>query len=199
MFYNMLCFSVDKAPKLCDNQENNTGRLDFMRKVIALILVLTCTLCLFTGCSEMSDIAGNVMDAAREELVNQIKAKVEEYKVSIVETKTAVGKLNDDGGQYQFFCAFLVQTNTESSAEDCANAIASLFGNAHYMAQNGSQVQSEYLIHKTITYDHTDFSAGNYYTIYVYAEDLTSIVIPGGLPNGSGDTSTEDPNAANKI
>lgn len=170
-----------------------------MRKIIAWIMALACTVCLFAGCSDMSDIAGNVLEAAREELVNQIKAKVEEYKVTVVETKTAVGKLNDDGGQYQFFCAILVQTNTESSAEDCANAMASLFGKAHYMAQSGSQVHSEFLIHKTITYDHTDFSAGNYYTIYVYAEDLTSIVIPGGIPNGSGGAATEDPNEADKI
>jgi hypothetical protein len=147
----------------------------------------------------MSEIADNVLEAAREELLEQIQAKVEEYKVNIIETKTAVGKLNDQGGQYQFFCALLIQTNAESSAKDCAEAVAALTGKASYMPQTGSQVVSEYLVHKTITYDQTDFSAGNYYTVYVYVEDLVNVVFPNGIPSVPGIGGTEGDKAVSGI
>jgi hypothetical protein len=170
-----------------------------MKKLVALFVACACVLCLFSGCSDMSEIADNVLEAAREELLEQIQAKVEEYKVNIIETKTAVGKLNDQGGQYQFFCALLIQTNAESSAEDCAEAVAALAGKAAYMPQTGSQVVSEYLVHKTITYDQTDFSAGNYYTVYVYVEDLVNVVFPNGIPSVPGIGGTEGDKAVSGI
>lgn len=148
-----------------------------MKRIICLMLVLVLATSLFTGCGEaVSEVADNVLAAAKEELVNQIQLKVEEYKVTVKETKTAVGKLNDDGGKYQFYCAILVQTNTESSAKDCANALGKVFGESGHVAQTGSAVESEHLVHKTITYNHSDYSEGNYYTVYVYVADITKVV-----------------------
>lgn len=147
-----------------------------IRKIIAFVLTLACVACCFAGCGEaMGDIAGNVLSAAKEELESQIKAKIEEYKVEVVETKTAVGQLNDEG-EYQFYCAILVKTNSESSAEDCANGLDKLFGTTGYMKQTGSSVESEHLVKKFITYDHTDFSGDNYYTVYVYVADVTKVI-----------------------
>lgn len=147
-----------------------------MRKMIAFILALAFIVCCFAGCGEaVSEVADSVLSAAKAELENQIKTKIEEYKVTVVETKTAVGKLNGDG-KYQFYCAILIQTNTESSAADCADGLGKVFGTTGYMKQTGSQVESEYLVNKTITYKQTDFSEDNYYTVYVYTEDLTKIV-----------------------
>ena len=145
------------------------------RKLMAFILVLSCTLCLFAGCGAVGDIADNVLAAAKTELENQIKAKIEEYKVTVVETKTVFGQLNDDG-KYQFCCAMLVQTNSEDSAADCAKGVGKLFGESGYVKQAGSTVENEHLVNKTITYDHTDFSEGNYYTVYVYVADMTKVV-----------------------
>ena len=161
-----------------------------MRKAIALLLALCCAVCLFSGCDAVSEVTDNVLAAAREELMNQIRAKIEENKVTVVEAKSTVGKLNDAGGKYQFFCAMLVQTNSADSAENCAQAVAALFGRASYMAQTGSHVESQYLVHKTITYNHTDFSAGNYYTVFVYVEDLTAFIIPGGVTDDTGNATT---------
>ena len=146
-----------------------------MRRIVCFLLAILCALSLFAGCSEVADIAGNVVTAAKEELENQIRAKIEEYKVEIVETKSVFGKLNDDGGKYQFYYAIVVQTNTGSVAQDCAAAVGKIAGRAGCIAQTGSAVESSDLVHKSISYDHTDFSEGNYYTVYVYVADLTKI------------------------
>lgn len=146
-----------------------------IRKMIAVLLAISCAVGLFAGCGAIGDVADEVLAAAKTELEKQIKAKVEEYKVEVVETKTAVGKINDDG-KYQFYCAMLVKTNAESSAEDCAKAVGKLFGESGYVKQSGSDVVSDKLVHKTITYEHDDFEEGNYYTIYVYVEDVTKVI-----------------------
>ena len=148
-----------------------------MKRLIGLVLAVVCIVSLMSSCDGVvADVADNVLTAARDELVAQVKEKVEQYKVTVKETKAAGGKLNDEGGKYQFYCAFLIQTNEESSAADCANAVGALFGESGYVAQTGSAVESEHLVHKTITYDTTDFSEGNYYTVYVYVADITKIV-----------------------
>ena len=147
-----------------------------IRRIFALILVLCFSLCIFAGCDAVSDIASAAVEAAKQEVENQVKAKLEEYKVTIVEGKSAFGALNDEGGKYQFFYAILVQTNTESAAADCANALNSAFGNAGYVAQTAPEFENEHLVHKTITFNRTDFSAGNYYTVYLYLSDLTGWV-----------------------
>ncbi len=146
-----------------------------MRRIIAFTLMIACLLGCFAGCGgAVSEVADSVLEAAKAELENQIKAKIEEYKVTVVETKTAFGDLS--GGKYQFYCAILVQTNAESSAADCAEGLGKLFPNAGFVKQTGSQVESEQLVNKTITYGQTDFSADNYYTVYVYVEDITKVV-----------------------
>ena len=145
-----------------------------MRKFLSLLLIAACLMGCLAGCGDaVSEVADSVVNAAKAELEKQIQAKVEEYKVTVVEMKTAAGQLND-GGKYQFYCAILVQTNTESGAKDCADGLSKVFGNAGYMKQTGSNVESDLLTQKTITYKQTDFSADNYYTVYVYVKDLTN-------------------------
>ena len=148
-----------------------------MKKIIGLILAVACMMSLLAGCNGVvGEVADSVLTAAKDELVAQVQTKVEQYKVTVKETKAAVGTINDEGGKYQFYCAILVQTNEESSAADCAKAVGMIFGQSGYVAQTGSAVESEHLVHKTITYDATDFSEGNYYTVYVYVADITKIV-----------------------
>ena len=148
-----------------------------MRKLIAFLLVIACVAGIISACSEIaSDITANVLDAAKKELETQIKEKVEEYKVTVVETKTAFGDINDVDAEYQFYCAFVICTESETSASTCADALGKVFGKAGYMVQTGSKVESQYLTKQTITYDNTDFEGGNYYTIYVYVEDITAVV-----------------------
>ena len=71
-----------------------------MKKFTAFLMVLV-LLVSFAGCSEVAgDIAGNVADAAKKELENQIKATFETYKIDILDMKSAVGKLNGETSDY---------------------------------------------------------------------------------------------------
>ena len=148
-----------------------------MKKIIALILVLACIGGVATACSEIaSDITANVLEAAKKELETQVKEKVEEYKVTVVEMKSAFGDINDADAKNQFFCALLIRTESETSASTCADALKKVFGKAGYMMQVDSKVESEHLTKQTITYSHSDYEGGNYYTVYVYVEDITKVV-----------------------
>ena len=123
-----------------------------------------------SGCAVVGDIAGNVADAAAKELENQLKATLEKHKVEVVEVKTAFGNLNsNDDMALQFFGAALIQSDSDTAAENCAKALDAVFEEAGFMTQTGSAIEVKYLVHKTLSYDHTDFSEGNYYTVYVYS------------------------------
>ena len=146
-----------------------------IRKIYILILVLVMALSLFTGCSEtVGEIAGNVADAAMEELEKQVKATLEKNKVDVIEMKTAFGKLNDAGSKSQFFCAALIRSNATDIPKAAADAIGKLVTEAGLLEQTGSKVESDLLIHKEIVFKHTDFSEGNYYVIYAYHKDLSA-------------------------
>ena len=155
-----------------------------MRKMSAILLVLVMVASLMAGCSAVGDIAGNVASAAMEELENQVKAVLEKNKVDVVELKTDFGKLNDEGSKLQFFCAALIRSENETAVEGCAKALDGLFEHTGVQIQTGSKVENAHLIHKDITYDHSDFTDGSYYTIYVYTSlSLDAMEI---LPNRSG-------------
>ena len=140
--------------------------------VIALIATLLLTLC---GCSEVvNDIAGNVADAALKELEVQIRDTVNEYKVEIVELKSAVGRLNNDSdSDLQFFCGLLVRSNSDALPQSVCDALDNLFERSGMCRQKGSTIQSELLSNKTISFKHTDFSSDDYYLIWVYSPSLT--------------------------
>ena len=139
---------------------------------LVLILVLLFSLC---GCNEVvSEIAGNVADAALKELEQQIKLTVEEYKVEIVEIKSSVGKLNDESdSNMQFFCGVLVRSNSDALPNGAADAVSALFDRSGMQPQTGSQIENDLLENKNLSFKHTDFSSGNYYMIWVYTASLT--------------------------
>ena len=140
----------------------------------ALVLVLALLLAL-CGCSEaVSEIAGNVADAAVKELEVQIEKTLEKYKVDVIEVKSAVGKLNNDSdSDLQFFCGVLVRSNSDALPEGSVSALGNLFERAGVQRQTGSEIDSEYLVNKTISFNHTDFSTGDYYLIWAYTSSLT--------------------------
>lgn len=145
------------------------------RKWMAMLLVLCCLMGTLAGCVSVGEIADSVVSAAKAELEKQIQDKIQEYKVSVVEMKTAFGKL-DGNGSYQFFCAVLVQSNSENSVSDCAKGMEKIAGVTGYMKQTTATVDSDHLQNKTVTYAHSDFSEDNYYTVYMYVADVTKIV-----------------------
>lgn len=155
-----------------------------MRKMSAILLVLVMVASLMAGCSAVGDIAGNVASAAMEELENQVKAVLEKNKVDVVELKTAFGKLNDEGSKLQFFCAALIRSENEIAVEGCAKALDGVFEHTGVQIQTGSKVESEYLVHKEITFSHSDFSDGTYYVVYAYNSDMSIDFPELTLPSG---------------
>lgn len=144
-----------------------------MKKFICAILAMVFLLSCLVGCANVSQIAGNVADAAAKELENQLKTTLEKHKVEVVELKTAFGKLNgEDDKAMQFFAAALIRCESDTAAQTCATALDALFEQAGAMVQTESAIAHEALVHKTLAYDHADFSAGNYYTVYVYNSTL---------------------------
>lgn len=153
------------------------------RRLLALFLAVLMTLSL-CGCGGTAgQIADSVMDAAMTELKSQVTQLLEKNKLEVVEIKTSFGKLNDEGGKYQFFIAALVKSNSTSVPQSTANAMAKLFSDAGLTTQSASALENSHLVHKDITFKHTDFSAGNYYVIWGYAADLSI-----DLPDFTGST-----------
>ena len=143
------------------------------RRIFALILsaVLALSLC---GCGgKAGEIADSVKDAAVTELKNQVQQLLEENKLEVVELKTAFGQFNDNGGKYQFFIAALVKSNSEGIPQSTADTMEKIFSDAGLTVQSESSLTNEHLVHKDITFNHADFSEGNYYVIWGYAADLS--------------------------
>lgn len=148
-------------------------------KLLSLVLATVLLLGIFTGCGEVvSDIADNVVKAAREELENQIRATLEKHKVDVIELKTAAGKLNDEGGELQFYCAALVQSDSDAVPNAVAEAMDKVFEEAAVQVQTESKITSPHLVHKELSFDFTEFQADTtYYIIYFYSSDM-SIQLP---------------------
>ena len=147
------------------------------RRLLALFLAVLVTLSL-CGCGGTAgQIAGSVMDAAMNELKNQMVQLLEKNKLEALEVKTAFGQLNDDGGKYQFFIAALVKSNGVAVPQSTADTMGKLFSDAGLTVQTSASLENSHLVHKDITFKHTDYSAGNYYVIWAYAADL-SIELP---------------------
>ncbi len=142
-----------------------------MRRFLSVFLVAVLFVGL-AGCGAVGDIAGEVADAAVQKLEEQLKETLEKNKVELVEMKTAIGKLNDQGGKLQFFCAALVRVENTDALEVCRKVLSSVFEQTGMTAQTEQALSSEYLVHKSITFDHADFSAGNYYVVYGYMGSL---------------------------
>ncbi len=145
-----------------------------MKRILSLALCCVLALCALSGCGE---IAGNVADAAMEELENQVKSTLEENKLEVVEIKTAYGCLTGDG-EHQFFLAALVRSQGEAVPQAAADALAKVFTDAGLAKQTESRIESQYLVEKTLEFDHSDFSGGDYYLIFAYQGDLTA-----GMPS----------------
>ena len=147
-----------------------------MKRITSIFLILALVLSVFAGCGEkVGEIAGNVADVARAELENQVKALLEEYKLDVVEIRTTAGELNGSG-KLQFFCGVLVQANSESVPQGCADALAKIFEDAGVQRQTGSKIESAYLTNKELSFKFSEFEAGkDYYLIYAYTSKLPSL------------------------
>ena len=154
------------------------------RRILSLILAAAMLLSL-CGCGAVGEIADSVMEAAMNELKNQVTRVLEENKLEVVELKTAFGTLNDQGGKYQFFIAALVRSNSTAVPQTAADSLDKVFTQAGITLQTAQALTNPYLVNKGITFDHSDFSGGNYYVIWGYIADL-SIDLPDFTRNTEG-------------
>jgi len=146
------------------------------KKFISFVLVLG-LLCGLAGCSEVAgEIAGNVAEAAKKELENQIKTTFEKYQTEILDMKSAVGKLNGSEGDLQFFCAVLVSSDSDTIPQSAANTLSKLFHDAGIQVQTGAEIESPYLEHKDLTFKYDSFGDGKtYYAVWFYTDKLPSL------------------------
>lgn len=159
-----------------------------IRKLISLVLICAVLVVISGGCSEaLGEIAGNVADAAKKELEASVKATFEKYKVEVLELKSAIGKLNGTSGDNQFFCAALVQSDSDALPQSCADALAKVFHDAGIAVQTGSQIESSYLEHKQISFKYDNFQEGKtYYMVYCYIDRIPDLSdLKNFLPTGT--------------
>ena len=157
------------------------------RKFTLLFLVI-CLLCALAGCSDVAgEIAGNVAEAAKKELENQIKLTFEKYQTEILDMKSAMGALSDSGDN-QFFCAVLVQSESDAIPQSVADTLSKLFHDAGVTIQTGSRIESPYLQNKELTYKYESFDSNKtYYSVWFYTdrlptlEDLKSMIAVEGI------------------
>ena len=161
-----------------------------MKKLMALVLALL-MVCSLTGCGEVAgDIAGNVAEAAKKELENQIRQTFETYKIEILDMKTAVGKLNGDNSDIQFFCAVLVQSDSPAIPQSAADTLSKLFHDAGIQVQTGAAIESAYLEHKELSFKQSG-DGKTHYAVWFYTDRLPSLedlkaLIPSETPEGVG-------------
>ena len=145
-----------------------------MKKFFTFLLILTLLVSL-AGCSEVAgEIAGNVADAAKKELENQIKQTFETYKIDILDMKSAVGKLNDANGDLQFFCAVLVQSDSPAIPQSAADTLAKLFHDAGIQVQSGAKIDNDYLQNKELSFK-LEGDGATHYTVWFYTDKLPTL------------------------
>ena len=99
---------------------------------------------------------------------------MEEYKVEVVEIKSAIGKLDNavDSDQ-QFFCGVLVRSNSDAIPQSIAATLGSIFDEAGCQPWHKSEIDNDHLVNKKISFKHTDFDSGDHYLIWGYTSSLT--------------------------
>ena len=144
--------------------------MKFLFRTLILVLIVSMIL---SSCGKVGEIADSVLDAAAAELKNQVKQVLEENKLQVIEIKTTFGKLNDTGSKYQFFIAALVKSDATGIPNAAADGMNKIFTEAGLNAQTTPNLENSHLVHKEITFKHTDYTEGEYYVIWGYMGDLT--------------------------
>jgi len=153
-----------------------------MRKRICIFLVLV-LLILLAGCSAAGEIVDKVAQAAMEELKVQLQTTFEKNKIEVLQVKTAVGKLNDEGGKLQLFFGFLVRSENPQQIQNVTEAMKKMFPQAGCAPQTGTAIESPHLVHKELSFDAGKLAdPSNCYLVYLYipefAADLPKFTLP---------------------
>ncbi len=132
-----------------------------MKKRLVLALVLSFALLATTACS-------STLTGIKSSFTNQIAA-VE--SLTVIETKSAMGKLFGNGNGVNFFVATLVKMEGETANEDLEELVEALdekFDVVEWRVQTDQEIVSMYLEHQDLSFDHKDFTDGTYVCISIY-------------------------------
>ena len=145
-------------------------------RMTALLLILALLVTL-GGCGEVvGEIAGSVADAAKQELEKQIRQTFETYQTEILDMKSAFGKLVGDQCDIQFFCAVLVQSDSDAIPQAAADTLRKLFHDAGITVQTGPAIENAYLKHTSLSFKYDGFDDGQtYYSVWFYTDKLPSL------------------------
>lgn len=153
-----------------------------MRKLICILLVVLLVAAM-AGCSVAGEIADKVAQAAMEELKDQLQSTFEKNKIEVLQVKTAIGKLNDEGSSLQLFFGFLVRSENPQQIQDVTEAMKKMIPQSGCAPQTGAAIESPYLVHKTLSFDADKVAdPTNCYLVYLYipefAADLPKFTMP---------------------
>lgn len=93
--------------------------------------------------------------------------------VEILESQSVCGKLNGNGNGMEFFAAVLV-TASQEELEMRISDLAEKYEVVEYVPQTEAKIDMKYLEHKSLSYDHENYTDGEYYTVYIYDSGLNS-------------------------
>ncbi len=148
-----------------------------MKKLLAVLLCAALFAGCLSGCQEMVmgavGLSQQAAQAAADKITEKMTEIIGQHKVEVVEMKTAFGTIaiKDDWGK-ELLAAVLIRTESDSAAETCAKALSGIFSETGFVRQTGREVELELLCFQSITYDHTDYADGSYYTVYGYSPSV---------------------------
>ena len=88
--------------------------------------------------------------------------------IELIETKSVYGKLNGNGNGVDFFGAVLIKADSEDSVNAAVARLKDTFRLVEYTPQRTNLLESPFLVHKTISFDHGFDTSDNstYYSVY---------------------------------
>ena len=133
------------------------------RKILKTLLICAAVLLPIALLCSINAINLRVM---QREMLSVIKHSED---ITILDDACVYGKLNGNGNGINYYGAALVTTESESALEELVESLDDRFELAGYALQNGKQVESKYLEHRSLRFGYNDFLAGQkYYIVYFY-------------------------------
>lgn len=133
------------------------------RKILKTLLISAAILLPIVLLCSINAINLHVM---QQEMLSVIKQSEE---VALLDETCVYGKLNGNGNGINYYGAALVTSESEAALEELVESLDDRFELAGYALQNGKQVESKYLEHRSLRFAYNDFLAGQkYYIVYFY-------------------------------
>lgn len=133
------------------------------RKILKTLLICAAILLPIAVLCSINAINLRLM---QQEMLSIIKQSED---VTILDDACVYGKLNGNGNGINYYGAALITSESEAALEELVKTLDDRFEIAGYDLQNGKQVESKYLEHRSLSFAYNDFLGGQkYYIVYFY-------------------------------